>query len=220
MTDTKQKILDTAERLIAECGYSAISLRHIIAEAEVNLAAIHYHFGSKEELLDEIIHRKIGPVNQERIARLDRLVEEAGDGPIAVEAVLEAFVVPMAEAADGNPAFVRFMGRLMAEGLLPVLVRKHFEGVVTRMVAVLRRALPGLPEEEFAWRMHFMSGTLAHTMCGVPCFPDLCAVEGDFRSRFARLITFLSAGFRAPATARVAAPEAVTQPDESRNEDR
>jgi AcrR family transcriptional regulator len=216
MTDTKQKILDTAERLIAEQGYSAISLRHIIAEAGVNLAAIHYHFGSKEDLLDEIIQRKIGPVNQERLARLDRVVQEAGDGPIAVEKVFEAFLVPMAEAADRAPAFVPFMGRLMAEGLMRTILQKHFEGVVTRTVAVLRRAVPDLPEEEFAWRMHFLSGTLAHTMCGAPHFPNLVAVEGDFRSRIGRLITFLSAGFRAPATAS----EAVSQPTESKSEEK
>jgi AcrR family transcriptional regulator len=202
MTDTKQKILDTAERLIAEQGYAATSLRHIIAEAGVNLAAIHYHFGSKEEMLDEIIQRKIGPVNAERVARLDQVLLEAGAEPVAVEKVLEAFLMPMAEAADRTPAFVPFMGRLMAEGMMPAVIRKHMEAVFMRTVAALRRALPDLPEEEFAWRLHFMSGTLAHTMCGAGHFPELtAAAEGDFRSRIGRLVTFLSAGFRAPRTA-------------------
>ena len=146
MTDTKQKILDTAERLIAEQGYAATSLRHIIAEAGVNLAAIHYHFGSKEELLDEIISRKIGPVNAERVARLDQVLLESGAGPVAVEKVLEAFLMPMGEAADRTPAFVPFMGRLMAEGLLPAVIRKHMEGVFIRMVAALRlpRSITGI----------------------------------------------------------------------------
>jgi AcrR family transcriptional regulator len=199
MIDTKQKLLDTAERLIAEQGYAATSLRHIIAEAGVNLAAIHYHFGSKEELLDEIILRKADPVNRERLARLDQLEREPG-AP-SVEAVLEAFLGPMAEAADRSPSFVPFMGRLLAEGLLPALVQRHFQEVTARVLAALRRALPDLPAEEFAWRMHFMSGTLAHTMCGASHIPNLGLPEGDFRSRIGRLITFLSAGFRAPATA-------------------
>ena len=81
MIDTKQKILETAERLFGSQGYDATSLRHIIAEAGVNLAAIHYHFGSKEELLDELILRKIQPVNAERIALLDRIEAEAGQVP-------------------------------------------------------------------------------------------------------------------------------------------
>jgi AcrR family transcriptional regulator len=212
MTDTKQRILDTAERLIAQHGYAATSLRHIIAEAGVNLAAIHYHFGSKEELLDEIIHRKIGPVNAERKARLDRVALEAGEGPVAVEKVLEAFLMPMAEAADRSPEFVPLLGRLMAEGLLPAVIRKHFEVVVTQVVAVLRRALPDLPEEEFAWRMHFMSGALAHTMCGAGHFPKFAFPEGSFHSRIGRLVTFLSAGFRAPQTAPNSAPGA-TEPN-------
>ena len=58
MNDTKQKILDAAERLFGENGYAATSLRHIISEAKVNLAAIHYHFGSKQDLLDQVILRK------------------------------------------------------------------------------------------------------------------------------------------------------------------
>jgi AcrR family transcriptional regulator len=200
MSETKQKILDTAVRLIAEQGYAATSLRHIIADARVNLAAIHYHFGTKEELLDEIIRRMADPVNAERMARLDRIEREAGAARPTVEEVLEAFLLPMAEAADRNPSFVTFMGRLMAEGLLPSVIRQHFQGAVTRLVGVMRRAVPDLPEEEFAWRMLFMSGTMAHTMCGTPHFANLGVTEGDFRSRIGRLTTFLSAGFRAPAT--------------------
>ena len=68
MTETKDKILDTAERLIGERGYAATSLRQIIAEAGVNLAAVHYHFGSKEDLLDAVVARKVTPVNEARIA--------------------------------------------------------------------------------------------------------------------------------------------------------
>src|SRR5271165_7110012 len=110
MIDTKHKILDTAERLIAEQGYAATSLRHIITQAGVNLAAIHYHFGSKEELLDELIVRGAGPVNEKRLALLDQV--EAIPGPPAIEDVLGAFLLPMSEAADRNPGFVRLMGRI------------------------------------------------------------------------------------------------------------
>src|SRR5580658_4365705 len=99
MIDTKGKILDTAERLFAEQGYGAVSLRQIIADAEVNLAAIHYHFGSKQELLDQVIMRKAGPVNLERLERLDRLETKPG-APPTVEQVLEAFLMPMAQSAE------------------------------------------------------------------------------------------------------------------------
>jgi AcrR family transcriptional regulator len=224
MTDTKQRILDTAERLIAEQGYAATSLRHIIAEAGVNLAAIHYHFGSKEELLDEVIQRKIGPVNEQRLAWLDRLEREAAPASPGVDSVLESFFWPMAEAADRTPEFVPFMGRMLAEGMMPAILARHFQQVTTRLMEALRRAAPQLPEEEFSWRMHFMSGAIAHTMCGARLFPSLGGAGSDFRTRIAMLATFLSAGFRAPETAPQTAPEAAPETNpptiEPRSEDR
>ena len=106
MIDTKQKILDTAERLIGEQGYAATSLRNIISEAAVNLAAVHYHFGSKEDLLDEVICRKASTVNTKRLELLDRFEAEAGSAPVPVEKVLAAFFDPMIEAGSRNPQFV------------------------------------------------------------------------------------------------------------------
>jgi AcrR family transcriptional regulator len=197
MIDTKEKIMDTAAELFGEQGFAATSLRQIIAKAEVNLAAIHYHFGSKENLLDELIHRKVEPVNLERIARLDRLEAEAGGKPVAVEAILEAFFAPTAVVAQKNPIFVRVMGRIHSEGLMPAIVQKHFHPTAKRFLTALRRTLPDLPESEFLWRVHFMMGAMAHTMCGNPIFP---AGSDDYHGRMQKLATFLSAGFRAPAT--------------------
>lgn len=198
MSNTKQKILDTAERLFGEQGYDATSLRQIIAEAGVNLAAIHYHFGSKQELLDELILRKAGPVNEQRIALLERVVTQAGSGPLAVEKVLEAFMEPMSSAAEQNPQFVRVMGRLHAEGLLPAMVERHFQPVIVRFRTAMQRALPDLPELEFLWRLHFMIGAMAHTMCGSPDFTGVASGNSGFRNRIGRLVAFLSGGFRAP----------------------
>ena len=196
MIDTKDKILDTAEQLFADQGYSATSLRQIIASAEVNLAAIHYHFGSKEELLDELIQRKVESVNQERLDRLDRLEQAANGKAPRVEDVLLAFFMPTADVAEANPQFVRVMGRIHSEGLMPGIVQKHFQPTAARFIGALRRALPGLPEAEFGWRVHFMMGAMAHTMCGTPILP---VASGDFHGRMRKLVTFLSAGFRAPA---------------------
>src|SRR5437660_5712368 len=101
MIDTKQKILDAAEQLIAGQGYAATSLRQIITAAGVNLASIHDHFGSKEELLDELVRRKAAPVNEKRLRTLDGYAAEAGGGPVPTEKILDAFLTPMAEAATG-----------------------------------------------------------------------------------------------------------------------
>jgi AcrR family transcriptional regulator len=201
MSTTKEKLLDTAERLIGEQGYAATSLRQIIAEAGVNLAAVHYHFGSKEELLDAVVTRKVTPVNEARIARLDRVEAKAGSGPPVVEKVLESFLIPTAEAASRDPGFVRLMGQMLAEGMMPQIVEKHFRPTSMRFVSALRRALPVLPEEELLWRVHFMVGAMAHTMCRAPILPLMAGDEGDMELRMKRLVTFLGAGFRAPATA-------------------
>jgi AcrR family transcriptional regulator len=191
MSDTKQKILDAAERLFAERGYSGTSLRQIIAEAGVNLASVHYHFGSKEELLHELILRKAGPVNQKRMELLDRFEVRYAPEAVPPDVVLEAFLNPMAEAAERNRQFVRVMGRLIAEGLLPAIIEKDFQPVVGRFMQALRKALPDLPDEEFAWRVRFMQGAMAHAMCGH-------GMEGDFLSRVEHLTRFLVGGFRAP----------------------
>jgi AcrR family transcriptional regulator len=92
--NTKERILDTAERLFAEHGYAATSLRSIIAEAGVNLAAVHYHFHSKEALLEAVILRRSKPANAERLALLGEFEKQAGEKPVPLESVIEAFVAP------------------------------------------------------------------------------------------------------------------------------
>jgi AcrR family transcriptional regulator len=199
MLDTRQKILDTAERLFGEQGYAATSLRQIIGEAGVNVASIHYHFGSKEELLDEVVMRKAGPVNERRLEILDRL--EASGGVPGVEEVLGAFFQPMAEAAGQNRRFVAMMGRLISEGMIQGIVQKHFATVTARISAALQRALPELPPEEFMLRMHFTIGAMAHSVCGGMDWTGAGGGPADLGRRIERLVTFAAGGFRAPATA-------------------
>jgi AcrR family transcriptional regulator len=196
MIDTKEKIMETAAKLFAEQGYAATSLRQIIAEAGVNLAAVHYHFGSKEELLDELVHRRAEPVNEERMARLERLESQPEGVPPSVNDILWAFLEPTAIAAEQNPIFVQVMGRIHAEGLMPAIVQKHFRPTAERFLSALRLALSDLPEQELQWRVHFMMGAMSQTMCGTPVF---ALASEDFHSRMRRLVRFLSAGFRAPA---------------------
>src|ERR1700691_4369636 len=107
MIAPQEKILDTAERLFGDHGYAGTSLRQIIANAGVNLAAIHYHFGNKEELLDHLVKRKAGPVNQERLALLDGYEAEAGSAPVPVEKLLNAFLEPPLRRVKENPEFAK-----------------------------------------------------------------------------------------------------------------
>ncbi len=131
MNDTKQKILDAAERLFSENGYAATSLRHIISEAKVNLAAIHYHFGSKQDLLDQVILRKASSMNESRLKLLDQFEAEAAPESASVEKIVVAFILP-AILIDKSPEFVKLMGRVHAEGLMPEIARRNFQPIIAR----------------------------------------------------------------------------------------
>ena len=202
MSETRLKILNTAERLFGEEGYKAVSLRHITAAAGVNLAAIHYHFGSKEELLDELVMRRAVPVNEERMEGLRRLKEAAGPNAIAIENLLEAFLVPAFHAADQSPDWSKLMGRLHAEGVMPAVARKHFGPTGGCFFAEMRRALPDMPEDEMAWRASFAIGAMAHALSALPLGPAWGAGSERPSDVARRMVAFLSGGFRAPIAPR------------------
>lgn len=206
-TDTKQKILDTAERLFGEHGIQATSLRHIIAEANVNLAAIHYHFQSKEALLEAVVLRRIGAVNRMRLARLD--VFEAGGRVPTVEEILDCFLTPVFDAIEGQDGrqFARFIGRVQTESseMIPKMFAGQFRPLLDRFLAALRRTLPDLSVEDLTWRVFFGVGAMAYTLTqGEKFMPMFTRVSttGDLREASWRLIQFLAAGFRASQTPR------------------
>jgi AcrR family transcriptional regulator len=205
---TKERILDTAERLFSEQGYAATSLRGIIAEAGVNLAAVHYHFHSKEAQLESVILRRSVPANQERLILLDRCEQAAGVNPPPLEQVIEAFVAPtfrMARnPASGGMVFMRLLGRLHAEGdLLSGILVSQFHDVLERFGAAMRRALPDLPTGELFWRLNFAIGALGQALRGgsrgLGVISDLSRAPNS-EIALEELIAFLSAGFRAPLT--------------------
>jgi AcrR family transcriptional regulator len=206
MAETKQKILDTAEKLVAAQGFAATSLRQIIAQAGVNLAAVHYHFGSKQELLHKLLERKLAGVNRQRLQLLESLQAAYGARTVPVEKLLAAFFEPMIETGGQNPQFVKVMGRLYGEGLMPTVFEKHFQPTTARFVKALESSLPHLPEAELYWRLQFMFGATAQAAFGWDVsFNGARARRGqdDFKRVMRKLMTFLSAGFRAPATPEV-----------------
>src|ERR1700728_3725650 len=114
--NTKDRILDTAEHLFARDGFDATSLRAITAEAGVNLAAVNYHFQSKEALVQAVIGRRMGPVNAQRLALLDAYEAEAGDDAVPVAKILDAFLRPVVEMVGSHAhEFVPMIGRLYTE---------------------------------------------------------------------------------------------------------
>jgi AcrR family transcriptional regulator len=208
-TDTKQRILDVAEEMFADHGFGGTSLRSIITAAEVNLAAVHYHFRSKEALLEAVVVRRLEPLNRERLELLDRYEREAGKWGPSVEQILDAFLSPPIRFIRTTPEgslYGKLLGRLHSEpgALFAGIARKHFAQVLQRFQAALRAALPELPAEDFFWRLHFTVGAMAHTLGR----SDLLEVisggvcKSDAESAISQLIDFLSAGFRAEGSRR------------------
>ncbi len=145
--------------------------------------------------------RKAAPVNEERLESLRRLKAAAGPNAIALEDLLEAFLVPAFHAADSSPEFAKVMGRLHAEGIMPAVARKHFGPVGGYFMAELRRALPDMQEDELAWRAHFAIGAMAHALTAPP-LELLGRMGSEPPSHVARrVVAFLSGGFRAPVAA-------------------
>lgn len=200
--ETKDRILDAAETLFAEKGFAAASLRALTTEAGANLAAVNYHFGSKENLFLAVIMRRIDPLNRERIQRLDTL-ETTSLHP-DLDEILDAFLRPALELArqPGGRTFMRIAGRIYTEpGDHWAPVAMQFEEVKDRFLAALARALPDLPQVALLWRVHFMIGAMCHTLAdtyrlhmlsGGVCDPS------DVDGMCAHLVPFVAAGFRAP----------------------
>lgn len=195
--DTKERILDAAEKLFGQNGFDATSLRDITAEAQVNLAAVNYHFQSKESLFEAAIARRMEPVNRKRMEMLDA----AGANP-TLEQILLAFLSPLFERQP--PEVVALMSQVLAtpDMFVRQFFKKHLAAATQRFLEVLSQALPALSREDVMWRLHFTAGAMAHLMARGPVLPEISGGLIDMRDRpavLARLVTFAAAGFRADA---------------------
>jgi AcrR family transcriptional regulator len=204
--DTKTRILDAAEELFADNGFTATSLRMITASAGVNLAAVNYHFGSKEALLAEVLGRRIGPINQERVELLD--AAEAGDSTLELEQILHAFLSPpfraMLGSGEKGAKFMQLIGRTHSEtnDKMRGLFFELFEEVFRRFAGAFHRVLPDLSTDEVRVRMMFVIGAMAHTLAlshKVPWLSEKIDQKPFNEMVLANLILFASEGMRAPA---------------------
>lgn len=202
---TKEQILDAAEQLIAERGIDGVSLRAITTAADVNLAAVHYHFGSKEGLVRTVFERRIRPVNDARLQMLAAAERAAGDGPVQVEAVLRALIEPamrLYSEHERGPQFMQMCGRIYAEQSAAVQSELDdlFQDLIERFQAAFARALPELPQAELAWRIHFAAGAMIHTLMDsnrLKRFSRGLCDPGDTDAAVDRLVRFCAAGMRA-----------------------
>jgi AcrR family transcriptional regulator len=194
-----------------EHGFEATSLRSLTSAASVNLAAVNYHFGSKEELFQAVLTRRLDPMNQERIVLLEKVEREAPGRPLSCEKILFAMLVPALKLARderrGGKNFLRLLGRAYAD---PAPFIRHFLSaryaeMIGRYKEAFLRALPHLSRQELTWRLHFVMGALSYTLAGTDALKLFSQVTLTDRDNdellLQRLAPFLVAGLKAPALA-------------------
>jgi AcrR family transcriptional regulator len=209
--DRQTRILDAAENALAEQGFAGASLRDIVTAAQVNLATVYYYFGSKRGLMEAVLKRRFGPLREEHLALLREFEAAAKGQPLPVEKILEAMLLPplrlAAQAPAKHQAITRLFGRIVAEPNPEVqeVVRGQRAEVRTAFLAAFRRSLPGALLPCLMWRVEFIWGALAFTMCN----PRRLEVEtrgacnpANTEKVLAEMIHFFSAGFHALAQGR------------------
>ena len=197
---TKDRILGAAEELFAQFGFTGTSLRQVTSRADVNIAAVNYHFGSKENLVNEVFRRRMDDMSRQRLSALQEAIQQH---PGELEPILAAFVEPalaLAQDRHGGAAFVRVVARAYAEknDSLRKFLSDHYGHVLREFAKAIAAAVPGLSKEELYWRLDFLAGSLTYAMADFGLIKRPAGVtEAAHRERAGReLIRFAAAGFK------------------------
>lgn len=198
--ETRDAILDAAERLFSEHGFDGTSIREMTRAAGVNVAAVHYHFGTKEAVLRAVTDRVVEPLNAQRFALLDAAVRHAQGDP-GVSAILEAFLRPDVETIQRfgrrGPAVARFLGRTYSDQTpwIQAMALEQFMAAESRFFPALARALPHLSLDDIRWRLQRVVAVIIHIFATWPDRPR-SDVEADELVR--DLVEFLTPALAAP----------------------
>jgi len=169
--DTKTRLLDAAEALFIDAGYEAMSMRLITARAGANLAAVNYHFGSKDALIHAMLTRRLDGLNQNRLVLLERFQLSLGQ-QLTCEHILGAMFIPALEQSrcpeKSGPALLRLLGRAYTDSspFIRNFLRGIYADVAERFFRAFQTVLPHLPREELGWRLHFCIGSLSGILAG------------------------------------------------------
>ncbi|MDH3214270.1 MAG: TetR family transcriptional regulator [Myxococcales bacterium] len=211
--ETQERLLDAAERLLAERGFAGTSLRAVTQAAGTSVSAANYHFGSKEELWRATLARRIAPINRRRLESLDALEQAAGGAPLALEAIFEAYLGPLFAERAARHAVHFVAARLYSDPpeLVSTLKLELFGEVIRRFLDALARALPDRSRMELGLRFQFAVGCMVHVMSGnledapllMESVPESAAAAADDvladASVLRHMVAFIAAGLRAPA---------------------
>lgn len=162
---TKGRLLEATENLVAEKGFDGVSVRDITGLAKANVAAVNYHFGSREGLLAAVLEHRMKPLAEERITNLASLGEDHG-----VRELFQAWVSPLVSllivSGLTELAYCRVMGRCMEMLASPAFpdAAKASRSVDEKLLESLEKCIPLMSRQEIVWRLHFVTGALIHAL--------------------------------------------------------
>lgn len=203
----RERLLDAAEQLFAKRGFHAISIRDITDAAKVDVALVHYHFGSKRALLTSVFERRAEVLNRERLERLEavRSSSRTIDLETAVNAFMEPLLIRSSTGGRGWKAYFALIAQVNNSPELSALMTRHFDPVVHKFIDVLMEALPGSDPRDIYWGYHFLTGSLTLTFAETGRLDKLSerlCRSSDLDAVHARFAPFMAAGFKAVAGRR------------------
>ncbi len=166
--ETLQSILDAAEMLFAEKGIEGTSVRSVLTTAGANVAAVHYHFGSKDKLVEEVFRRRAERIATERLASLEAALADP-DPEGRLERIIRAFLqsgFTGGDTPEGAARFARLRARISTENsdLARRLLAESFDTSSSEFLKAIAATLPQLDEAQIGWRFHAMLGVMVYTM--------------------------------------------------------
>ncbi|MEM8720909.1 MAG: TetR family transcriptional regulator [Cyanobacteria bacterium P01_G01_bin.39] len=199
--DTKEQILNVAERLFAAHGFAGTSLRSVIREADVNLSAVNYHFGSKEGLLREVIARTAQPIVTGELQKLRQ--SQASSKSPSVEEILEAFLTPALQVilnkGEQSISCARFMGRCRLEpDPVRQIAEQEFRASQEAFLDALGRSLPDFSRTELTWKLDLVIAVLVRVLAEARKPGALIQDNSPatIETTVSKLVAFLAPGLR------------------------
>jgi AcrR family transcriptional regulator len=202
---TRQRILDAAELLFAEHGYANVSVRAATTKARQNLAAVNYHFGTKDGLLEAVYVRRGSLLNHERQLLLEEMERADGGTNVELEDVFRAMLLPAirwsADHKSGRSTFIRFLFRCYHDSTpgLKKLRLKEAETLRQMILPRLRRALPGVSDSLLYWGIQFALGAMHYTIGDLKWTEEVSGGTTDVSSIESvtdHLVAFAAGGLR------------------------
>jgi AcrR family transcriptional regulator len=200
--ESLEQILDAAEELFSQHGFYGVTIKDIAEKVGVHKSLVHYYFKDKQDVFDRVMARRAPVTSGRRMDALDLYDQAAGEHP-TVEGALRAFLDTDLDTYSTGGEGWRHFGALSAQiNNTPAwgaeVMDRLYDPVVLRLIVILKKAMPGCPDEDIFWGYHFVTGALTLTLARTGRIDrlsgGLCKSD-DFEAIKARMAAFMAHGF-------------------------